>query len=114
MSNGPDYILPVEIPGIQYYDDREAFKTEMGYTFPEGIRIAYHTYGALNAAKTNVIWVCHALTANSRVDDWWNALFGEGKTLDPTTHFIVCANVLGSCYGSTGARSITSSYGPTL
>ncbi len=106
MSSGPDYILPVEIPGIQFVDDREPFATEMGYTFPQGIRIAYHTYGTLNAAKNNVIWVCHALTANSRVDDWWNGLFGEGKTLDPTTHFIVCANVLGSCYGSTGARSI--------
>jgi homoserine O-acetyltransferase len=106
MNNGPDYILPVEIPGIQYYDDSEAFTTEMGYTFPEGIRIAYHTYGSLNAAMDNVIWVCHALTANSRVDDWWSGLFGEGRTLDPTTHFIVCANVLGSCYGSTGARSV--------
>jgi homoserine O-acetyltransferase len=103
---GPDYELPVEIPDIQYYHTSTPFITETGYTFTSGITIAYHTYGVLNTAKDNVVWVCHALTANSRVDDWWSGLFGAGKTLDPTKHFIVCANVLGSCYGSTGARSI--------
>jgi homoserine O-acetyltransferase len=106
MSDVRDYTLPIEIPGIQYFRDTEPFILEQGYIFQEGITIAYHTYGNLNAEKNNVIWVCHALTANSRVDDWWSGLFGEGKILDPTRNFIVCANVLGSCYGSTGARSI--------
>lgn len=103
---GPDYELPIDIPGIRYYHAKAPFVTETGYTFPSGITIAYHTYGVLNTERNNVVWACHALTANSKVDDWWSGLFGEGKTLDPTKHFIVCSNVLGSCYGSTGARSI--------
>jgi len=106
MIGEPDYDLPIEIPGIRFYKDTLPFITESGYTFTSGITIAYHTYGELNSEKNNVVWVCHALTANSRVDDWWSGLFGAGKTLDPSKYFIVCANVLGSCYGSTGARSI--------
>ncbi len=69
------------------------------------IEIAYHTYGKLNKAKDNVIWVCHALTANSDVFDWWSGLFGESDLFNPKDHFIVCANVLGSCYGTTNALS---------
>ncbi len=106
MMTGPDYTLPIDIPGVNYFQDTDPFVTESGYTFSKGITIAYHTYGTLNETKSNVIWVCHALTANSRVDDWWSGLFGEGRTLDPTNYFIVCANILGSCYGTTGARSI--------
>src|SRR5262245_46422394 len=101
-----DYTIPLEIPGLQFFQSKEKFTLESGYEFPTGITIGYHTYGTLNAARNNVIWVFHVLTANSRVDDWWSGLFGEGYVLDPTDHFIVCANVLGSCYGSTGARSI--------
>lgn len=67
-----------------------------------GIEIAYSTYGKLNEAKDNVVWVCHALSGNSEVHDWWAGIFGEGKVLDPSKSFIVCANVLGSCYGTTG------------
>lgn len=106
MSALPDYPLPVSIPEIRYYHDYDPFTLEFGYTFPEGITIAYHTYGTLNADRNNVIWVCHALTANSHVADWWSGIFGPGKILDPENYFIVCANVLGSCYGTTGARSI--------
>jgi len=68
-------------------------------------RIAYHTYGTLNADASNVIWVCHALTANSEVFDWWNGLFGEDKIFNPNKHFIICANILGSHYGTTGPLS---------
>lgn len=66
------------------------------------VQIAYHTYGTLNAAADNVVWVCHALTANADVLAWWPGLFGAGHYFDPAEWFIVCANVLGSCYGSTG------------
>ncbi|MCB0395742.1 MAG: homoserine O-acetyltransferase [Flavobacteriales bacterium] len=69
--------------------------------------IAYHTYGQLNEAKDNVIWIMHHLTANSDAAEWWPDLVGESKLFDPTTHFIVCANNLGSCYGSTGPASIS-------
>ena len=66
-----------------------------------GAQVAYRTWGQLNAARDNVVWVCHALTANADVLDWWPGLFGEGHFFDPADWFIVCANVLGSCYGST-------------
>jgi homoserine O-acetyltransferase len=64
-------------------------------------RVAYRTWGRLNATRSNVVWVCHALTANADVLDWWPGLFGAGCFFDPADWFIVCANVLGSCYGST-------------
>jgi len=66
-----------------------------------GARVAYRTWGQLNATRDNVVWVCHALTANADVLDWWPGLFGAGCFFDPADWFIVCANVLGSCYGST-------------
>ena len=86
------------------YRLKDAFKLESGATLPE-LEIAYHTYGKLNGKKSNVIWVCHALTANSNALDWWSALHFEGSILDPEKHFIVCANILGSCYGTTGPMS---------
>lgn len=78
---------------------------ESGLSLPQ-LSIAYHTYGTLNADKSNVIWVVHALTANSDVLDWWKGLFGEEDLFNPREHFIVCANNLGSCYGTTGPLSI--------
>lgn len=81
------------------------FKLESGASLPQ-LEIVYHTYGTLNPDKSNVIWFCHALTANSDVMDWWNVLCGEGKTYDPKKDFIVCANIIGSCYGSSGPLSI--------
>ncbi|MEO1713003.1 MAG: homoserine O-acetyltransferase [Bacteroidota bacterium] len=83
----------------------QAFSLESGQVLP-ALDIAYQTYGALNADRDNVIWVAHALTGNAEVAEWWSGLFGAGKVLDPTRHFIVCANMLGSCYGTTGPASI--------
>ncbi len=77
---------------------------ESGTTLPE-LTIAYTTYGMLNAEKSNVVWVCHALTANSDAADWWNGVVGPRHVIDPEKHFIVCANILGSCYGTTGPLS---------
>ena len=68
--------------------------------------ITYDTFGTLNAAKDNVIWVCHALTANSDVADWWPHTVEEGRFLDPARYFIVCANFLGSHYGTTSPLSV--------
>jgi len=65
-------------------------------------QLQYRTLGTVNEAKDNVVWVCHALTASAEVDDWWEGLVGVGKLYDPEKHFIICANLLGSCYGSTG------------
>ena len=87
------------------FNHSEVFILESGQTI-SNLTLAYQTFGTLNSQKNNVIWVCHALTANAEVNDWWSGLFGEGKILDPTRYFIVCANNLGSCYGSTNAFSI--------
>lgn len=92
------------------YHHSKKFVLESGQSLP-GLDIAYHTYGTLNKAKDNVIWVCHALTANSDVLDWWNGLFGEHNLYNPADHFIVCANNLGSCYGTTGPLSINADTG---
>lgn len=79
----------------------EPFTLESGEVLPR-FQLQYRTLGKVNKAKDNIVWVCHALTANAEVDDWWEGLVGEGKLYDPEKHFIICANLLGSCYGSTG------------
>ncbi|WP_337187387.1 homoserine O-acetyltransferase [Phenylobacterium sp.] len=79
------------------------------------LEIAYKTYGALNADKTNAVLVCHALTGDQHLASthpvtgkpgWWDRFVGPGKPLDPTRHFIVCTNVIGGCMGTTGPASI--------
>lgn len=89
---------------MNYFHYKKQFVLESGVVLPE-ITIAYHTYGQLNASGTNVVWVCHALTANSNVMEWWPGVIGDQCVLDPQKYFIVCANILGSCYGSTGPLS---------
>ena len=106
LLNPHTYEIPIPIDGLQFYNYNNVFTLESGDSLSE-ITIGYHTFGKLNEHKNNVIWVCHALTANSDISDWWKNMFGEGKTFDPEKHFIVCANILGSCYGSTCARSIS-------
>lgn len=83
----------------------EPFELESGSVLPQ-LEIAYQTYGAIGPGKGNVVWVCHALTGNSDAADWWSGLVGEGRLFDPERYFIVCANNLGSCYGTTGPASI--------
>ena len=90
---------------MEYFHHKEAFELENGESLPE-ITVAYHTYGKLNATKNNVVWVCHALTANSDAADWWSGIVGINQVIDPEKYFIVCANILGSCYGTTGPLSI--------
>ena len=86
---------------IRLYRPAVPLRLESGATL-EGLEIAYHTYGTLNAAGDNAVWVCHALTASSDVADWWPHTVEAGRFLDPARHFIVCANILGSHYGTTG------------
>ena len=82
----------------------ETFQLEGGELL-HGITIAYNTYGELNNDRSNVVWVCHALTANSEVTSWWPGVVGDGQVINPDKYFIVCANILGSCYGTTGPLS---------
>jgi homoserine O-acetyltransferase len=81
------------------------FRTETGALLPE-LEIAFNTWGKLNSSGDNAIWICHALTANSDVESWWPGMVGKGLLFDPDKYFIVCANVLGSCYGTTGPASV--------
>ncbi len=87
------------------YHHKEAFALESGEYLPE-LEIAYHTFGTYSPGKNNVIWVCHAFTANSDVFDWWKGLFGKNCFYNPEDYFIICANKIGSCYGSSGPLSI--------
>src|SRR6185437_4976178 len=89
----------------EIYKHNKPFKLESGKQLRD-LQIGFHTYGALNKNRDNVVWVCHALTANSDVCDWWKGLFGEGYYFNPDEHFIVCANILGSAYGSSSSLSI--------
>jgi homoserine O-acetyltransferase/O-succinyltransferase len=86
------------------YKHRENFELESGEVLPR-FELFYHTWGKLSPTKDNVVWICHALTANSEATDWWDGLVGEGKLYDPSKHFIICHNMLGSCYGSTSPLS---------
>ncbi|MBP8232093.1 homoserine O-acetyltransferase [Rhizorhabdus sp.] len=79
------------------------------------VSIAYETYGTLDAAGSNAILICHALTGDQHVASthpitgkpgWWTRMVGTGKPIDPARHFIICANVLGSCLGSSGPASV--------
>ncbi len=77
-----------------------------------GVEIAYRTWGELAAGRDNAVVVCHALTGSADVDRWWGRLLGPGRALDPTRDFIVAANALGSCYGTTGPASQRPDAGP--
>ena len=88
----------------------EPLTLENGEILPE-LTVAYSTAGRLSPRKDNVIWVCHALTADSRVDEWWLHTVEKDKFLDPDRWFIVCANILGSHYGTTGPLSVNPSTG---
>lgn len=89
---------------MNYFHYQQPFTLESGALLPE-LTIAYQTYGKLNADGSNVVWVCHALTANAAVAEWWHGFIGEGSIINPDEHYIVCANILGSCYGTTGPLS---------
>jgi len=82
-----------------------SFPLESGESLP-GFQLFYTTFGTLNAQRDNVIWVCHALTGNANMLDWWPGLFGKDKLYNPADYYVVCANMLGSCYGSTGPLTI--------
>jgi homoserine O-acetyltransferase/O-succinyltransferase len=95
---------------FHFQDD---FKLEAGGIL-HGFQLKYTTLGQLNAAKDNVIWVCHALTGNSDVTTWWDGFFSDGSPFDPRDYFIICANTLAGCYGSTGPLSINPVTGKTF
>lgn len=90
------------------YRHNGPFKLECGGTI-ENLEICYHISrefsGQQKDSGRKVVWITHALTANSDPCDWWDVLVGEGKFFDPRRYTIICANILGSCYGSTSPCS---------
>lgn len=95
---------------MNLYRHNRPFELERGGLLPELV-IAFTTYGELNAAHDNVVWVCHALTADSEVAAWWPHTVEAGRFLDPVRHFIICANILGSHYGTTGPLHVNPATG---
>src|ERR1041385_3037839 len=79
----------------------EPFVLESGASL-QPVTLRYSIYGELNAQRDNAILVCHGLSGSARIADWWPAMLGPGRALDPARHCIIGINVLGSCYGSTG------------
>ncbi len=88
-----------------FFESTTAFKTESGALLP-GLCIAYHFFGNPEDRSRKLIWICHALTANANPMEWWPGLTGKGKLFDPEKYNIICANILGSCYGTTGPLDI--------
>ncbi len=85
----------------------------------ESYDITYETYGTINEDKSNVIVICHALTGShhaagiyedERKPGWWDGLIGSGKAIDTDKYFVICTNVIGSCFGSTGPISVRKPY----
>lgn len=88
----------------RHWTSPQPLALEMGGTL-DAFTLAYRTWGTLSETADNAVIVCHALTGSADADEWWSDLFGAGRALDPTRDFIVCSNVLGGCYGSTGPAS---------
>ncbi len=114
-----DQIVPVAEPGIeeaghQHVTFEDGMMLDCGVHL-DRMGVAYRTYGTLNPARSNAVLICHALTGDQYVAEqnpitgkpgWWDVVVGPGKPLDTDRFFVVCANVLGGCLGSTGPRSI--------
>jgi len=83
----------------------QSLTLECGETLKD-VNIRYNVFGDIDEHPDRVVWVCHAFTANSDPVDWWPNVVGEGFLFDPNKTPVVCVNILGSCYGTTGPMSI--------
>jgi homoserine O-acetyltransferase len=102
------HIAKIELPS-------DGFKLECGKALP-ALDVAYETYGTLSPKKDNVVFICHALSGDAHVagyhgdsatsKGWWNEMVGPGKGIDTDHYFVVCANILGGCKGTTGPSSV--------
>ena len=81
------------------------FTFEAGGVLPR-LEVAYHTSPHPYQKGEKVVWICHALTANSDAEDWWPQMVGPGKLIDTDRYFVVCVNMLGSPYGSSSPASV--------
>ena len=119
MSEAPEFLRPVTAHAADKgqtvtFGPEQPLKLDCGKSLTP-FTIAYMTYGTLNAAKSNAILVCHALTGDQFVASdhpvtgkpgWWTTMVGPGKPIDTDRFFVICANVIGGCMGTTGPASI--------
>jgi homoserine O-acetyltransferase len=108
---------------LQYADFDEPLTLESGQRLPR-VRVAYETYGRLNAAGDNAVLICHALSGDSHAarhdaedePGWWDVVVGPGKAIDTDRYFVICPNILGGCRGTTGPNHLNPAtgrpYGP--
>ena len=100
----PDYLRAQIKSGTKTCKVPGDFVLESGESLQD-VEIAYRTWGDRANAAEHTILICHALTGSADVDAWWPGIIGAGKTFDPAHDFVICANILGSCYGTTGPVS---------
>lgn len=114
-----------EVPGIGPVETRFVDLFPDSLALDSGVKlgpvtVAYETYGELNAKRDNAILVCHALSGGAHAagylpghnkPGWWDIMIGPGKAFDTDRYHVVCSNVLGSCYGTTGPSSINPATG---
>ncbi len=91
-------------PETRFADLPAPLALELGGAIP--VRVAFREWGALDARGENCVVVCHALTGSADADRWWTRMFGPGRAFDPERDYVICANILGSCYGTTGPTSV--------
>jgi homoserine O-acetyltransferase/O-succinyltransferase len=116
-DSAPRHLAPGGVGLVRPHDfvHAQPFTFKNGRTIP-GFTLRYETYGTLNATRDNAVLICHALsgdhhcagwhTPEDRKAGWWNNLIGPGKAVDTGRFFVICANVLGGCQGSTGPSSL--------
>ena len=88
------------------YQHPDPFRLESG-EFIQDLKLTYHCFGKQNENQSNVVWVFHAISANSNVMEWWPGLFGEDCLYDPKKYFIICVNTIGSPYGSSKPQDLS-------
>ena len=96
--------------GDLWLTETQPFSLVSGEALPS-VKVHYAVYGTLNEWRDNAMLVCHALSGSARVGDWWPQLFGEDGVFDLERDCVICVNVIGSCYGSTGPRNINPATG---
>ncbi len=104
---------------VRLFDGQSPLELRSGATLLE-VDVAYESYGTLNAARSNAVFICHALTGDAHAagwregdkrPGWWDTMIGPGKPVDTDVWFVVCANLLGGCQGTTGPSSVNPATG---
>ncbi|KAM0792348.1 hypothetical protein ACM66B_005028 [Microbotryomycetes sp. NB124-2] len=117
-NDGPEPAYANIVSGYSLYKHSEPFALDYGGMLPS-FELAYETWGALNANKSNVVLLHTGLSASSHAhstsanpaEGWWERFIGPGLAIDTDKFFVICTNVLGGCYGSTGPSSLDPSDG---